>query len=279
MPEVHFVNPPVCNVPETRFEVRLGQQDYNMVGRKHLKKAPITEAIVDIRVKARPDLDVAIFSEPREMLAAGFPTKVEQRVFTTKVQFGPKSGSQSTEHDLRGYMFRSEDEFNVVQFRVDGFTFNRLKPYTSWKSVWPQALELWRKYQKMALPVAITRMALRYINHIALPARAFRLEDVLTCPPPVPKDLGATIARFTTRVTIQASSRRLEAHIAQAVEPKPDHDGATLILDIDAFRQAEVLLEEDDVEARIEETFAELHEFKNEIFFASLSETTIEGFE
>ncbi|TDI43294.1 MAG: TIGR04255 family protein, partial [Acidobacteria bacterium] len=74
-------------------------------------------------------------------------------------------------------------------------------------------------------------------------------------------------------------NRRLEAHIAQAVEPKPDHDGATLILDIDAFRQAEVLLEEDDVEARIEKTFAELHEFKNEIFFASLSETMIEGFE
>jgi len=90
---------------------------------------------------------------------------------------------QSTEHDLRGYMFRSEDEFNVVQFRVDGFTFNRLKPYTSWKSVWPQALELWRKYQNMALPVAITRMALRYINHIELPSRAFRLDDVLTCPP------------------------------------------------------------------------------------------------
>jgi len=50
-------------------------------------------------------------------------------------------------------------------------------------------------------------------------------------------------------------------------------------LDIDAFRQAEVLLEEGDIEARIEETFAELHEFKNEIFFASLSEMMIEGFE
>ena len=250
-----------------------------MVGRKDLSNAPITEAIVDIRVKARLDLDVAIFGEPREMLAAGFPTKVEQRVFTTKVQFGPESGSQSTEHDLRGYVFSSEDKLNVVQFRVDGFTFNRLKPYTSWKSVWPQALELWRRYQKMALPVAITRMALRYINHIALPSRTFGLEGVLTCPPPVPKTLGATIARFTTRVTIQASNGRLEAHVSQAIEPKPDRDGATLILDIDAYRQAELLLEEDDVEARIEETFAELHEFKNEIFFASLSETMIEGFE
>jgi len=169
-------------VRETRFEVRLGRDD-NMVDRKHLRNAPITEAIVDIRVKARSDLDVAIFGEASEMLAARFPTKVEQRVFTTKVQFGGKSGIQSTEHDLRGYMFRSKDEFNVVQFRVDGFTFNRLKPYTSWKSVWPQALELWRKYQNMALPVAITRMALRYINHIALPSRALRLDDVLTCPP------------------------------------------------------------------------------------------------
>lgn len=250
-----------------------------MVGRKHLRNAPITEVIVDIRVKARPDLNVAIFGEPHEMSAVGFPEKVEQRVFTTMIQFGPKSGSQSTQHDLQGYMFRSEDGLNVVQFRVDGFTFNRLKPYTSWKLVWPQALALWRMYQNMALPVAVTRMALRYINHIALPSSSFGLEDVLTCPPPVPKDLGVTIARFTTRVTIQASNARLAAHVSQALEPKPDHDGATLILDIDAFRQSELLLEENDVEARIEETFGELHEFKNEIFFASLSETTIEGFE
>lgn len=245
----------------------------------HLKNAPITEAIVDIRVKARPDLNVVILDEPAEMLAAGFPEKAEQRVFTTTVHFGAKSGSQSTEHDLRGYMFRSEDTLNVVQFRVDGFTFSRLRPYTSWNSVWSQALDFWRKYQKIALPVAITRMALRYINHITLPSKPFELEEVLRCPPPVPKELGATIARFTTRVTIQATNARLAAHVSQAIEPKPDHDGTTLILDIDAFRQAELLLEEDDVEAQIEETFGELREFKNEIFFASLSETVIRGFE
>lgn len=234
---------------------------------------------MDIRVKAHPDLAVAVFEEPPEMLAAGFPEKHEQRVFTTTVQFGPKSGSQSTEHDLRGYMFRSEDKLTIVQFKVDGFTFNRLRPYTSWNSVWPQALELWRKYREIALPVAITRMALRYINHITLPSKPFELEEILTCPPPVPKQLGAAIARFTTRVTIQAPSGRLAAHILQAIEPKPDHEGVTLILDIDAFRQAELLLEEDDLEARIEETFGELREFKNEIFFASLSETVIRGFE
>lgn len=250
-----------------------------MVHKRHLKHAPITEAIVDIRVKARPDLKVTSFGESRDMLAGGFPEMVEQRVFTTKVVVGQESGSQSTKLDLRGYIFRSENRLNVVQFRVDGFTFNRLKPYTSWESIWPQALELWRKYQDVALPVAITRMALRYINHIELPSGAFRLEHTLTCPPTVPKDLAATIARFTNRVTMHASNRRLAAHVAQAVEPKPDHGGATLILDIDAFRQAEVVLEETDVEARIEETFGELHDFKNEIFFASLSETMIEEFE
>lgn len=244
---------------------------------RHLANAPIREAIVDVRVKARQDFKAEQFRDLVSQLAPTHPVVEEQRGFEAVVEFGPGGPRppRTTEARLRGLIFKSADQLDLAQFRVDGFTVNRLKPYTSWSQIFPRALEFWRGYVRVARPEMVTRLALRYINRIGLPRNLRDFGEVMLGPPPVPADLPQELSRFLTRVTVHDPETGLSAHVLQALETDPSAERANLILDIDAFGEEHV---EPDSE-RIRGTFEALHEFKNRIFFGSLTEQTVERYE
>ena len=74
-----------------------------------------------------------------------------------------------------------------MQFRINGFTFNRLKPYTSWGDILPQVKDLWSLYIDIASPESITRIAVRYINNIEIPKPDnIVFSDYLKVPPKIP---------------------------------------------------------------------------------------------
>lgn len=229
---------------------------------RHLSRAPIVEAIVDIRVKARPALqadDLAVLH--RQAAEAGFPKAEKQQIIKTTVK--PKKGQVTTEDRFLGYVCRSLDGLSVVQFRVDGFTFNRLRPYTRWELIWEVASAQWEAYRAVALPEAITRLALRYVNRIELPPD-YNLERVLQNPPVVPLADEVTMSRYSSKVTVSSrETAGVSAHVAQIIEKKPGAEGAHLLLDIDAFVTCSMLTTDDDVARRVHDTFALLRGFKN----------------
>lgn len=176
---------------------------------------------------------------------------------------------------LQGYFFKAADEKTVAQFRVDGFTFNRLHPYTSWEELFPLAIELWRLYSTIARPEVITRLAVRYINRIPLPPDQIKFETYLRSAPVVPPELPQYVSSFLTRVTIHDPALDIAAHIAQALETDESGRHRAVIFDIDAFKQGEFAIDD----PAIEETLKRLREFKNLIFFNSLTEETLRQFE
>lgn len=108
------------------------------------------------------------------------------------VQMGRGSTETKTRDlGLHGYFFRSDDGKNIAQFRIDGFTFNRLKPYTSLDDILPLAMEMWRVYCDTAQPEVVTRLALRYINYIPLPPSLRNFNEYLRAAPPHPTRAAA----------------------------------------------------------------------------------------
>lgn len=51
-----------------------------------------------------------------------------------------------------GLFLKAADELTIAQFRPDGFTVNRLRPYTGWSAILPEVLELWDIYVRVAKP-------------------------------------------------------------------------------------------------------------------------------
>jgi len=172
-------------------------------------------------------------------------------------------------------IFKSSDGLDLVQFRIDGFTYNRLNPYTSWDEIFSKALELWELYVGKAKPLFVTRLALRYINHIEISGGSF--DKCMIAPPRLPEQIGLDVKGFLTRITVQDRDTEMLAHVTQALQ----HDIAQpkLILDIDAFRKTDLEVDEEQTDLEIQRTFDDLRNFKNRIFFASLKEETIRSFE
>jgi uncharacterized protein (TIGR04255 family) len=243
---------------------------------RHLREAPILEAIIDLRVRARQGFQPKEFGRLKGQLSDRFPRVIEQHSGTVTFQFTPTGVQPPVAEDrgFQGFIFGSSDEKIRAQFRIDGFTLNRIKPYTSWDQLFPLALELWKLYCSVANPEAVTRLALRYINHIVLPADMGDFDEYLMMAPAVPAELPQAVSAFFTRTTIHDPDRGLAAHVAQAFGTASEARN-TLILDIDAFREGRWAPADPEIEA----TLGQLRVLKNLIFFNSLTEKTLRKLE
>ncbi len=233
--------------------------------------APITEALLDIRAKLPPGVDLTRLANFQDAVKELYPARRErfswQGGFQVKPGEPPEIFHPSGGPD--GYLFTSKDGKQIVQARLDGFTFNRLKPYDGWESFRDEAKQHWERYRKIATPEMVSRVALRYINRmeIPLPMKDFR-DYVLTTPEIAPK-VPQGLAGFFMRLVIPDEKSRSIAIITQTMED-PGERVLPLIFDIDVFQEAAFEAEGEEMW----KVFEHLRGYKNEIFFNSITERT-----
>ena len=240
-----------------------------MIEVRHLDNAPIVEALIDFRVNIPTEFNVQIFSSLGSDFASKYPKR--ESLTSGNIEFRIEDGKpvvkSNVDKGIQGYIYKSADGKDVAQFRMDGFTFSRLNPYTSWEQVFGEASKLWDLYCSKAAsdPVTVTRIAVRYINRLDIPA----LEDLgeyLKAPLKIPEELPQEISEFLVRVVIHESE--LTANIIQALDKstKPNYVG--VILDIDVYKQNQNGFDITNVLSE----FTKLRDLKNRIFFASITD-------
>jgi uncharacterized protein (TIGR04255 family) len=248
-----------------------------VAGYSLLPNAPITEALIDIRIKIRGDFDVARLQSLHNSISSQYPDKKARHKWESKFELKPgETVATASTETIDGYIFASSDGKQIFQARIDGFTFNRLKPYEKWETFRDEALRLWQIYKELISP-EIIRVALRYINKFDIPLLPISMKDFndyLTAAPIIPEGLPQGVSSFFTRVVIHDPEIDAAAIITQAFEQIVDPKFLPIILDIDVFRQKEVIGEED-----AWQTLEKLRVLKNKIFFASITEKAKELFQ
>jgi uncharacterized protein (TIGR04255 family) len=224
--------------------------------------APIIEALLDIRAQLPKEVDLSHLESYHNQIKDRFPEK-RQRV-SIEVKAGVQIASiaepnLSTSGGPDGFFFRSPNERKIVQARLDGFTFNKLKPYENWELFSSEAKSLWNIFCQVANPIKITRVALRYINKMffPLPMKDFK-EYILTIPEVAP-NLPQGLAHLFTRLAIPKPEIEALAIITETMEEPNQDQMLPFIFDI-------------------WKDFEELRQFKNEVFFNSLTEKAKEMF-
>lgn len=231
--------------------------------------APITEALLDIRVELPKDIDLNKIATFHNSIKDRFSEKKERIHFEAsfKIAQGEPPTTTPAFSEPDGYLFRSPNENKIVQARLDGFTFNKLKPYEEWKLFYADARELWDLYFKITTPVRITRIALRYINRIEIPLPMENFKEYIKTIPEIAPDLPQGLERFFMQLVIPNDEIQSTAIINQTVEPPTPTQKLPLIFDIDVWKFINYT-------ANIEEMwkeFEKLRAFKNNIFFKSIT--------
>lgn len=248
-----------------------------MAKKRHLASAPITEAVVDIRASLPQRFEVSELSQLPAEVSGSFLNAETMKGFIGSFEYEKEHQqlrSQAIDKGIIGYIYKSHDSTKVLQLRNDGFTLSKLKPYEDWSKLRDEARHLWKIYVGLAHPESVSRIALRYINHMNIPisGEKFDFDEYLTCAPQVPQELPQAISSFFYRVVLPDPSAGAMAIINQAVESVVDPKVAPIILDVDAFIEGNMEPDGDN----IWNAFEKLHVLKNDIFFSYITEKTAE---
>jgi uncharacterized protein (TIGR04255 family) len=248
---------------------------------QNYRRPPVLEALIDVRIDALPADKVLHLEKLHDALQGEYPSKKIRYQFAGGVQIEGDRVVQSPHvTGPFGYRYESEDGRRIVQFRLDGFTYNRIKPdpdeeWPGWEQIRDEAKPAWTLYKDTFNLVEITRLAVRYINQVVIPAPSIELYDYFTAAPRVPPDLPyQDMLDFSSAVTIKVPTCKALAHVKHYPAPQQYPGAITVALDIDVFRPERLTLSA----FSIWELLDQLRALKNTIFEASLFPKTKELF-
>ncbi len=232
--------------------------------------APISEALIDIQVTLPPSVTEATLKALHRKIEADYPQARARRRWESAFSINDSGeSSRSDSIGVDGWLFTSRDGKQVAQFRLDGFSANRLRPYERWEGLRDEARRLWEVYRDAVQPSIIRRVALRYINRLRIPLAA-DLDRYLTAGPRIPSVLPQQFHGFLTQIELPDLATGATATISQALESESSSSSNTIVLDIDVARGDPIDPSSSDLWGSLES----LRTLKNRLFFASITEET-----
>jgi len=243
---------------------------------QHLDTAPIVEAVFDIRTSLQPGIRATAFEPIFAELKELYPNKEE--LHTVEIKHAVAANSSPVDppvakDELVGFRFKSADNTKLVQFRLDGFSFNHLKPYPKWDVFYAEAWHYWTLYSSLVRPNEIKRIALRYINRAEFPMR-HRIDHIIRKPPTFDKAVPGEMDAFFFQAQLKSKETEdVSATVIQFTEPLGDPKGFDYVLDIDVSKSGNFVTAD---EKLFKQYFEELRDFKNGIFFNTLTSKAIE---
>jgi uncharacterized protein (TIGR04255 family) len=200
-----------------------------------LKAAPIVEAVLDIDCDMGPTFDMASLEGPaRDAFKDAYPKMRTKFLEEHQIKhIGDGSAEHTAKRGIQAFMFQSSDAKQIVQLREQGYSFNRLAPYSTLDDYLAEIERTWRLFVEVATPVQIRAVRLRYINRLLLPLVEGRLEftDYLKVSPQLPDESKLTFVGFLNQHSAVESETGNQANIVLTTQPA-EGDGLPLILDI-----------------------------------------------
>jgi uncharacterized protein (TIGR04255 family) len=239
-----------------------------------LGKAPITEALIDIRATLPADTSLAALEGYTRGIEDVYPKADKRYSLEARFEFdSPQPRVTMPPSTPDGFLFRARDESSVVQARMDGFTFSKLKPYEDWKTFSGAAKELWARYVGVVSPIRATRVAVRYLNRIELPV-GVNIGDYLKTVPQIASGIPQDLGSFLMRLVIPDAASGCVAILTETTVPDQSSTVYPVILDIDVFREIKL----DPSDPQLWTILEQLRNFKNTIFFRTLTELALESY-
>jgi len=244
-----------------------------------LDDAPIIEAVIDIDCDMPSDFDLAATEpEASKRFADRYPNLKKSFIHQHEIQARPNEPPQFTATQaLRALQFFSKDSLQLIQVRSNGYSFNRLRPYSSLDDYMPEIERTWRLFVEVAAPARIRRITLRYINRILLPMEEdtrVDLDEYLPLGPRFPEGHSLTYSSFLNRYSADEVGTGNHVTIT-LTNQKIENGRLPVIFDIEVQRRLET--EPENWEA-IRGAILSLRGLKNRVFKKTLSDKCLNLF-
>jgi uncharacterized protein (TIGR04255 family) len=240
----------------------------------HYRNAPITEAVLDLRVAPRPDLKVEELAKVIAGDEVAYPTVEAMNAVTGSMMVTPVASATNTVTTHIGFVFRHKDGRYLHQARLDGFTLSELPKYSRWQDLRDEAFRRWSQYRDIVRPAGVRRAALRYVNRIDVPEPLTDIESYLRTYPFISDSLPQMIDGYFLQLGIPLQKIGGRATITEAII-QPQRPGiVSIVLDIDVFKEYSTPASEQEAWSMLDQ----IRDIKNDIFEACITDKTRELF-
>lgn len=244
-----------------------------------LRNAPIVEAVLDVDCHLRSDFNLAaVEAQAFERFCDRYPKCRKQFLQEFRIEANAASPSGLTARQaIQALQFLQDDEQQLVQVRAQGFSFNRLAPYSTLDDYLPEIERAWRLYVELAAPVETRVVRLRYINRMPLPLEAgeIKLDEFLKIGPRVADPETLKLAGFLIQQNAIEKGTEHEINVVLTAQ-NPENGVLPVILDITA---ASPLREEPGNWPVVRQTVVSLRRLKNRLFQSTLTDKCLQLFQ
>lgn len=221
------------------------------VPERRYRNPPVLEALCEIYF-ADSMWDETVPGAFYERIKDDFPEKRQRVVQEAHVELGTADARAGVRLLPPWMQFVSLTGDRMIQVAEKLLVVNQLRPYPhfeGWQPVVHRALQI---YRELAQPKSVARLGLRYINQIVIPGAKVRMEDYFVIYPNLPPKLGDTHHSFLVRVEVpQERGHKVLVTFGSAPIQQPGKDEQVFMLDLYDILQAELVLEEIDVDETV----------------------------
>jgi len=251
--------------------------DHSRAPRPRLSKAPIIEAVIDIRVIPSKPWDATNLLSTIKPQLPDYLKIEETREVKYQISSGKSLENNPKTEDLGcvGLRAQSNDGSYITQFNKDSFVLSRVKTYDKWEPFCNEARKLWQLYCELLQPKQAIRIGVRFINRIPVAKDGLKFNSYYKSPQQPFTNLDLPLQGFMHHDVIQIPDSPYFVNLIKAVQPlvDPNMDKVGLIIDIDVFLQKMV----DCKFEVIAEYLKDMRWIKNEMFFESLTDYAIQN--
>ena len=240
---------------------------------------PIVEAVVDIDCAFAPGFGVSsLMDVARDAFSSQYPKLRKQLLHEFSVAMNPgEPVSGSARQGLQSLHFLQEDELQLVQVRMSGYSFNRLAPYAGFDAYLPEIRRSWDVYRSVASPLMVRAVQLRFINRINLPfgSDGLDLDHYFSNGPRLPGNTELHLSHFLNQYeAIETGTGYTVATVLTAEPPKSG------VLPVIFDNAAKANLDTDPADwASIESALQGVRRLKNQVFANTLEKKCLSLFQ
>jgi uncharacterized protein (TIGR04255 family) len=242
----------------------------------HLVRAPIVEAVIEVRARAQAPWEQRAIAQQITPLLPDYPKTVSRDQIQQEIKLGQEQPNLVTRNlGWHGLQFQSADGKHIAWFTRDGFMFSRLQPYQDWSHLFGEAMRLWQVHVRVAKPLEIQRVGVRFINRIEMEPGSVCYEDYIRLPADRPEGLDVPFTGFFHLDTLAVPGYSLAVNIIRTVQPPQSQNaGVAVILDIDAFSTTPFKMGQEE----LEQNLGQMRWLKNKVFYGIIAEKALNRF-
>jgi uncharacterized protein (TIGR04255 family) len=239
---------------------------------RQLKNPPIKEAIINVSFK-----DVIAIDRMKGFCDDSFIKRnYPKRNDLNNVEINFTGSEHTAKTKAEGFILNCENACNKsIQIKIGQLSFHNTNQYIGWDTFYDEFKTIWGIFCETVGQMDLINITVRYINQLQFELPLLNgFGEYLTLLPVIPEGISKSLNSFFIQINVPSEDNSMTGIITETFGTLPTNK-VQVILDLIVSKGQNVVCNSEDMW----NSFKNIRDFKNHLFFCSLTDKAISLYE